>query len=69
MVAPIDTKFFVRNWALPRSKIAQFERNPDTKSAPKKFKTEKSSFNFSPNAEFLLHPQIGCNCWDLPHPL
>jgi hypothetical protein len=25
MVAPVDTNFFVRNWDLSRSKIAQFE--------------------------------------------
>ena len=42
--APVDPKFFVLNWHLPRSKTAQFERNPITASARKKFETKHSFF-------------------------
>ena len=34
---PIDTKFFVYTWGLAWSKIADFDRNPKTGSARKKF--------------------------------
>ena len=51
--APVDPKLFTLNWHLSRSKIAQFERNPKTGSARKKFESKNS---------FFKNPLFSCFC-------